>query len=56
MSFCPDPRPDIVAITASNHLSVLGIEYRTQWVSLLLKFVNGSIPLTGGRIDQTQMA
>jgi len=55
MSFCPDPRPDIVAITASNHLSVLGIEYRTQWVGLQLKFVNGSIPLTRGSLDQKHM-
>jgi len=52
ISFCPNPRPNIVAITAGNHLSVFDLSYRLQWVALHLKFVNGSLPKSTKQEDQ----
>jgi len=55
ISFCPDPRPHIIATTASNHLSVFDLVYRSQWVSLQLKFVNSISPITGRSADPIEI-
>jgi len=39
LSFCPYPRPQILAVTASNHLSVFDTAFHEQWLVLQLKFI-----------------
>jgi len=46
ISLCPNPRPHILAVTASNHLSVFDLVHCKQWLRLLSKFLNGTQPST----------
>jgi len=54
LSFCPHPRPRILAVTASNHLSVFDTAYHEQWLALQLKFVKDGASSTKERVSAAQ--